>query len=143
MRKPLLACLLPLAFPAPAATFVITHYGTPAEAQPAIERAADIWGGILYSEVLIKVAVSWFPLGGSALGVTFPNGRKDFPGAPLDSTWYASSLANSITGIELNPGEDDINVYLNASIGWYYGLDGNTPPGQYDLVTIALHELGH
>jgi hypothetical protein len=143
LRHLSLSFALLIAGSASPATFTITHYGTPPEAQPAIQRAADIWGGILQSAVPIKVAVSWFPLGASALGVTFPNGRKDFPGAPVASTWYASCLANSIAGIELNPGEDDINVYLNASTAWYYGLDGSTPPGQYDLVTIALHELGH
>ncbi|MBK8228309.1 MAG: hypothetical protein IPK70_14195 [Flavobacteriales bacterium] len=132
-----------LAFSAPAATFTIAHFGTPTDAQPAIDRAAQIWGSILVSDVPIKVAVSWFPLGASALGVTFPNGRKDFPGAPVASTWYASCLANSIAGFELNPGEDDINVYLNSGTNWYLGLDGNTPAGQYDLVTVALHELGH
>ncbi|HRD52927.1 MAG TPA: hypothetical protein PKY96_09815 [Flavobacteriales bacterium] len=143
MRIPILGLLFALSASSPAATFTITHFGTPAGAQPAIERAAEIWGSILVSDVPIKVAVSWFPLGASALGVTFPNGRKDFPGAPVASTWYASCLANSIAGTELNPGEDDINVYLNASTNWYLGLDGNTPTGQYDLVTIALHELGH
>ncbi|MBK9175894.1 MAG: hypothetical protein IPM46_06050 [Flavobacteriales bacterium] len=143
MRKPIIAFAILLAAPSPAASFTITHFGTPAEAQPAIERAAEIWGSILHSDVPIKVAVSWFPLGASALGVTFPNGRKDFPGAPVAATWYASCLANSIAGTELNPGEDDINVYLNSSTNWYLGLDGNTPAGQYDLVTIALHELGH
>ena len=25
--------------------------------------------------------------------------------------------------------------------GWYYGLDTNTPPGQFNLVTTLLHEL--
>lgn len=143
MRCTIITIALLLAATSPAATFSITHFGTPANAQPAIERAAEIWGSILVSDVPIKVSVSWFPLGASALGVTFPNGRRDFPGAPVASTWYASCLANSIAGNELNPGEDDINVYLNASTNWYLGLDGNTPAGQYDLVTIALHELGH
>ncbi len=144
MRSALLCiAALSLGTSSPAATFTITHFGTPANAQPAIDRAAEIWGSILVSDVPIKVAVSWFPLGASALGVTFPNGRKDFPGAPVASTWYASCLANSIAGTELNPGEDDINVYLNSGTNWYLGLDANTPAGQYDLVTVALHELGH
>ncbi len=142
MRAPLLP-LIALALPATAATFTITHFGTPPEAQVAIAHAADIWGGILVSDVPIKVAVSWSPLGGSALGVTFPNGRRDFQDAPVPSTWYATALANSIAGAELNPGEDDINVYLNSSTNWYYGLDGATQSGQYDLVSVALHELGH
>ena len=59
----------------PAATFTITHFGTPAEAQPVIQRAAEIWGGILHSDVPIKVVVSWFPLGSAALAATFSNGR--------------------------------------------------------------------
>ncbi|MBK9148154.1 MAG: hypothetical protein IPM12_10120 [Flavobacteriales bacterium] len=144
MRSVLLCiAALSLGTSSPAATFTITHFGTPANAQPAIERAAEIWGSILVSDVPIKVAVSWFPLGASALGVTFPNGRKDFLGAPADSTWYATALANSIAGVELNPGEDDINVYLNSGTNWYLGLDGNTPAGQHDLVTVAMHELGH
>ncbi|MBK8497836.1 MAG: T9SS type A sorting domain-containing protein [Flavobacteriales bacterium] len=109
----------------------------------AIEHAADIWGSILVSDVPIKVAVSWTALGSAALGVTFPNGRKDFINAPVAATWYATSLANSLTGFELNPGEDDINIYLNSGTNWYTGTDGNTPAGQYDLVSVALHELGH
>ncbi len=145
MKRSLLLFLFALstAWRVSAATFTFTHYGTPPEAQAAIQHAADIWGGILVSDIPIKVAVSWTPLGTSALGVTFPNGRKDFPNAPYDSTWYATALANSIAQAELNPGEDDINVYLNSSTNWYYGTDGATPAGQYDLVSIALHELGH
>ncbi len=125
------------------ATFTFTHAGTPPDAQAAIEQAGDIWGGILESEVPIKVRVWWFPLGSAALGVTFPNGRKDFTGAPVEATWYATALANSITGQELNPGENDMDIYLNSGTNWYTGLDGDPAPGQYDLVTIALHEIGH
>lgn len=128
---------------ATAATFTIAHFGTPPDAQVAIQHAADIWGSILVSDVPIKVSVSWTALGGSSLGVTFPNGRKDFSGVPMDSTWYPTALANSITGSELNPAEDDINIYLNSTTNWYLGIDGNTPVGQYDLVSVALHELGH
>lgn len=126
-----------------AATFNIVHFGTPPDAQVAIQHAADIWGSILVSDVPIKVSVSWTPLGGAALGVTFPNGRKDFTDAPMTATWYATALANSIADVELNPGEDDINIYLNSGTNWYLGLDGNTPAGQYDLVSVALHEFGH
>lgn len=142
-HRSLLPLLAALSLNAQAATFSIAHFGTPANAQLAIQQAADIWGGILVSDVPIKVSVQWMPLGGSTLGVTFPNGRKDFASAPVPATWYATALANSIAGTELNPGEDDINVYLNASTDWYYGLDGNTPAGEHDLVSVAMHELGH
>lgn len=146
MRTALLPCfLLAIAVPrqAHAATFTITHFDTPPDAQVAIDYAANIWGSILESEVPIKVSVAWVNMGTATLGITFPNGRKDFPGAPVPSTWYATALANSINGNELNPGEDDINIYLNSSTNWYMGTDGSTPAAQYDLVSVALHEFGH
>lgn len=124
-------------------SFTITYNGVPAQAQVAIEHAATIWTSILDSEVPIKVRVNWFPMGDLALGITFPNGRKDFAGAPMSTTWYATSLANSITGTELNIGENDFDVYLNSGTSWYFGTDGNPGNSQYDLVSIALHEFGH
>lgn len=144
MRNVLLPCLLlGITAQTNAATFTITHFDTPPDAQIAIEYAANIWGSILESEVPIKVSVAWVNMGTLTLGITFPNGRKDFPGVPVPSTWYATALANSINGNELNPGEDDINIYLNSSTNWYMGTDGNTPASQYDLVSVALHEFGH
>lgn len=134
--------LLPLA-PARSAQFVITYNGVPPDAQTAIAAAADVWSGILVSPVPIKVLATWAPMGSLALATTFPNGRRDFPGAPLPDTWYATSLANSITGIELDPGENDIEIFINSSTTWYFGTDGMPGPGQYDLMSIALHELCH
>ena len=115
----------------------------PAPAQAAFEHAADIWAGILVSDVPIKVQAIWFPMGGATLGITFPNARRDFAGAPLAATWYATSLANSIAGVELNPGEEDINIYFDSGSNWYLDLTGTPAPGQYDFVSVALHELGH
>lgn len=121
----------------------ITYNFVPAEAQVAIEHAAGVWEGILVSSVPIKAMVTWAPLGTSALGITFPNGRKDFPSAPFSQTWYATALANSIAGTELNPDENDFEIFLSSNTTWYYGTDGATPSGQYDLVSVALHEMGH
>lgn len=129
--------------PATAATFAITYNGVPMEAQPAIEHAAAIWSGILESPVPIKVLVNWFPLGSTTLGITFPNGRRDFAGAPLPQTWYVTALANALTGTELNPGETDFDIWLNADETWSYDTTGMAVPGAYDLMSIALHEMGH
>jgi hypothetical protein len=126
-----------------AATIDVTYNLVPSNAQVAIDHAASIWEGILVSPVPIKVLVNWAPLGASALGITFPNGRKDFVDAPSPQTWYATALANALSGTELNPGENDIEIYLNSGTNWYLGTDGMPGAGQYDLVSIALHELGH
>lgn len=134
-----------LAFAAtcPGASFDITYTGMPPAGQAAFGHAAGVWETILVSPVPIKVQALFIPMGGATLGITFPNGRRDFPGAPINSTWYATALANSIAGVELNPGEDDINIYFDSGADWYFGTDGNTPAGQYDFVSVALHELGH
>ena len=132
-----------LALSAECTTIDITYNFVPDEAQVAIEHAASIWEGILVSSVPIKAMVTWVPMAGAALGITFPNGRRDFPGAPYPETWYATALANSISGTEQNEGENDFEIFLSSSTSWYYGTDGATPNGQYDLVSAALHEMGH
>lgn len=146
MRMPRFSLLLgtALAFaPADGAVITIAYNNAPPEAQAAIAHAAGIWESILVSPVPIKAMVTWFPMGGAALGITFPNGRKDFTGAPVPQTWYATSLANSIAQQELNPGENDFEIWLDANASWYFGTDGDVPLGQQDLVSVALHEMGH
>jgi hypothetical protein len=125
------------------AVFNITYTGFTPQAQTAFAYAANIWTHTLESTVPIKVNAYFITLVPGLLGITFPNGIKDFPGAPMDSTWYATSLANSITGTELNPGQFDIDVYLNSSINWYTDTIGTVPAGNYDLVSVVLHEICH
>lgn len=109
----------------------------------AMDYAASIWEQHLVSSVPIKVNALLFPVSGAFLGFTFPNGRKDFPGAPLSDTWYPSCLANALSGLELNPGESDMDIVMAADVNWYFGTDGQPGPGQYDFVSVFLHEIGH
>ena len=125
------------------AAFNITYNGFTPQAQTAFAYAANIWTQALESTIPIKVNAYFTPLIPGLLGITFPNGVKDFPGAPFDSIWYATSLANSITGTELNPGQFDIDVYLNSSINWYLDTAGTVPAGSYDFVSVVLHEICH
>ena len=137
-------CITHLAQAQNPATFNITYNtGFTPQAQTAFAYAANIWTQTLESTVPIKVNAYFVTLVPGLLGITFPNGVKDFPGAPVSSTWYATSLANSITGTELNPGQFDVDLYLNSSINWYTDTVGTVPAGQYDLVSIVLHELCH
>lgn len=125
------------------ASFSITYSGFTPDATAAFDYAAAIWSSLLNSSVPIKVNAYFIPLLPGLLGITLPNGRKDFSGAPLPATWYATALANSITDTELNTGESDFDLYLNSGINWYFGTDGYCPAGKYDLVSIALHEICH
>lgn len=125
-------------------TFVFTNTGTNAQMDTALNYTGRIWGKFLNSIIPIKVNIYYTNLGpANNLAVTIPNGRRDFTGAYLDSIWYSSSLANSIDNIELNPGESDMDIYVNSSTNWYLDTLGNPGASQYDFVTVMLHEMAH
>ena len=125
-------------------TINVTYNAFTPQAQTAFDYSVQIWQSILNGTVPIKVNVFFLPLGaGGLLGITFPNGVKNFPNAPVADVWYPTSLANQLAGVEQNVGESDFDMYINSSANWYYGTDGNCPIGKYDLCSIALHEMGH
>lgn len=115
------------------------------EAQAAFQFAIDIWATEIVSSVPIRVFAEFATLGPGVLasaGPTYLIG--DFVGAPEPGVLYPAGLANALAGVDLDTEEPfDLVVNLGNSIPWYFGLDGNTPAGQFDFATIALHELGH
>ena len=139
----LIALFCSLGLTAQTATFNITFTGFTPQAQTAFQYAAGIWSNILVSPVPIKIIAHYQPLSPGMLGISFPNGRKNFSGAPLSDTWYVTSLANSLAGTELNPGETDIEIYFNSTQSWYFDTTGVGNCNQYDFVTVALHEICH
>lgn len=130
---------------ATAANIDVTYVGFTPQAQAAFQRAVDIWESVLSSPVTIRVRANWTPLGTGVLGSAGASGfytRLD--GASRADVRYPVALAEKIAGRDLNaPTDADINANFSSTFNWYYGLDGNTPAGQYDLVSVVLHELGH
>ncbi len=116
-----------------------------AQAQAAIQYAAAIWETQITSPVPIAVNVSWTALGNNVLGSANASAAYlNFPGAPRANTWYPAALANKLAGADLNGASVEIEAAFNSAFGsWYYGTDGNPPTNTWDLVTVALHELGH
>jgi hypothetical protein len=183
MRKPILTvcgllAVLALAQPSLAANIVIVNLDSPGEGfndptpvspvggNPGttigqqrlnvFQAAADIWGGILPSDVTIQVESRFNALfcdaGSAVLGSAGPiTVHRDFTGAPLPGTWYHQALANKLAGVDL-AANSDISATFNSSIdnndgclagtNWYYGLDGNEG-GDVELLPVVLHELGH
>ncbi len=122
----------------------------------ALQFAANVWGSVLESPVEIRIGASFASLPctstSAVIGQTGPNSvHRDFAGAPLASTWYPAALANSLAGVDLKPGTDDMGATFNAAIGttcafsatFYYGFDGKPPAGRIDFASVALHEFGH
>lgn len=136
----------PLAGHPATATFVVTYNGFTPQAQAAFQHAVDIWSSILTSTVPIHVTANWTPLGPGILGSAGASTLyRDFPNAPQAGTWYNVALAEKLAGTDLNVTTDpDIIANFSSAIpNWYFGTDGNPPSGQFDLVTVVLHELGH
>ena len=123
----------------------------------AFQYAAGLVGALLSSSVNIVVEAEMTPLGGNAgsaiLGAAGPiSVARDFVGAPSANTWYVLALANKLNNSDLAPTLADIGAEFNSDVdnptvlgtnSWYYGLDGNTPAGDIDFVTVVLHELTH
>lgn len=122
----------------------------------AMQYAADRWGAVLESAVEIRIGASFRALACSSssavIGQTGTNSvHRDFVGAPVASTWYPAALANSLAGVDLKPGSDDMGATFNAAIGttcafsatFYYGFDAQPPAGRIDFASVALHEFGH
>jgi hypothetical protein len=128
-----------------AATFNVTYNGFSDEAKLAFQRAVDIWSGLISSPVPINVVAYWEPLEPGVLGMAGPvTISRNFQQAPVLSTWYAAPLANAVAGTDLNGSTPEIEAHFSSAFSnWYLGTDGNTPGGEYDFVTVVLHELGH
>jgi PA domain len=109
-----------------------------------LEKAGEIWGSYLVSAVPIRVGVDFGVLGVGVLAGAAPvSEQMDFPNAPRPDTWYPIALANSLAGIDLEPGFNDISITANSNGAFYYGLDSATPALKSNFVDVLLHELGH
>ena len=135
------------------------------------QKAADIWGSTLNSNVTIVVQATFQDRGftpctanSAVLGAAgtiqiFAN----TPGVLWPSTWYHSALANKLAGADQQPGPldpgflqppfaDDIIAFFNPNLGaanclagssWYYGIDNQAPSGTIDFLNVVSHEIGH
>ena len=127
-----------------AATITVNYTGFTPQAQAAFQYAVDIWESQLTSNAPIVVNATFQDLGPTTLGSAGPAWIfRDFSGA-VPGTWYAKALASKIAGTDISPSNPpEISARFSSTFTWYLGTDGNPPAGQYDLVSVVLHELGH
>jgi hypothetical protein len=125
------------------AVFEVTYEDFSAEAQAAFEHAVSLWAAHISSSVPIRIRARWRTLETNTLGSAGPTIITTVNGAEAD-TWYPPALAAAITGQQVSGIDYDIVATFNSvRTDWYFGLDGLTPIGQYDFVSVVMHEIGH
>lgn len=125
--------------------FIVTYKNFPDWAKKDFQAAVDIWQANFASSVPITIDATW---GRSAsygvLGSARPgNYYSEFDGAPDQTLWYPSALANALAGKDLDPDNPEMVIQVNSVANWDTRNDGAPSKTEYDLESVFLHEMGH
>ncbi len=127
-----------------ASNIQVSYIDFPDAAKTAYEKAMSIWSKYIYSSQTIRIKATWASLSTGVLATTgSKHVFKNFPNAPFQNVWYPVSLAEAISGKDLNEGDFEIEMKINSTMNWYYGVDSKSQAGKFDLVTVVLHEIAH
>ena len=120
------------------------------------KEAARIWGGLLPSNVDVRINSSFQALSCDATTAVLGSAGAtssfaNFPHAPVANTGYPKALADKLAGSEINSGKQRHHGQFNSELGktgcltgvfFYLGLDSN-PGNNINLLSVVLHEFGH
>jgi hypothetical protein len=119
----------------------------PANAMAAFQRAQNTWIAALpNANVTIDVSAVWgATLPQNFTAICIPNAIQSFLNAPAANVWYPSALADNLANQDLQPNDEDMTVFFGQlPLHFDWNVAAGHPRGnQYDLESIALHELAH
>jgi hypothetical protein len=104
----------------------------------------------------VVIGAQFNPLGGSPSGAVLASAgpttaHTGINNAPVAGVAYPSPLANHRHLSDVNGGTAEITIQFNTDVdngtvlgstNWYYGTDG-LPGGHIDMISVAMHEIGH
>jgi len=125
--------------------FQVTYKNFPDWAKKDFQAAVDIWSANFNSSVPISIEATWgrstsYGVLGSARPGNYFSG---FDGAPDQSLWYPSALANALAGKDLDPENPEMVIQVNSMATWDTRNDGTPRGNEYDLESVFLHEMAH
>jgi hypothetical protein len=105
----------------------------------AFAYAVDVWAGQLASRAVVHIDARLEALACTATSASLGAAgattlHYDFPGAPVQGTWYVQAMANALASsargaaVDLDPSTSDVTAYFNADLddptclgptGWY------------------------
>jgi len=133
----------------PCSDIIVSYNGFTPEAEAAFQYAIDIWEMSIESSVPINIIANFSDLGPGVLGSAGPVSYQtvDTNLAPdaLPNTFYPKAVVEKLEVADTSPfgGSNDINANFSSTFNFYFGTDANPPAGQFDFVSVVLHELGH
>ena len=132
------------------AKFDVTYIGFDnfPQAKEAFQFAVDTWSALIESPVVIRIEATYESLDANILGASIPGEIwRNFDNTPQWNVWYPVALAEKITGIELNTSDEyEMLATFNNTQNWYFDIanpDSIMGTGQFDFVTVVMHELAH
>ena len=114
-----------------------------AEQVDAMNYAASLWSGLIYSPFPIEIDTEWKALSSGIGQCWYQMIEVDDDNAPHSPTYYTLTQANAITGTDNDTNYPEMFIYFKTGDFWYFGLDGQPSVDQIDFVTVAMHEFGH
>ncbi len=106
----------------------------------AFEYAAGLLADKLGGDTTVNVEAS-FVRRSSFLGLMDYRKLVKLPGGSDLS--YPMSLAEAISGEELNGDEPEAGFKFSKNYDFYYGFELETPQDPYDFVEVVMHEIIH
>lgn len=123
------------------AKFELTGIGVPDSVMAVVKYCTDEWSKYVYSDVPIRVSVSWQELEGKVNAYAKPANYY-----AIDGIYYPAALMEKIQKKNLNGNEADIEVAINDTLKWYFDvktIPTSLPAGVQDLASTLFHEFAH